>query len=68
MSRYVARSMRRDEKMPLETIRFAASNHLCVKLGYHGTQRIIEPYSLRRTQDGNLVLHAVRVDNREHRA
>ena len=54
--------------VPLETIRFAASNHLCVKLGYHGTQRIIEPYSLRRTQDGNLVLHAVRVDDREHRS
>ncbi len=54
--------------VPLETIRFAAANHLCVKLGYKGTQRIIEPYSLRRTRDGHLVLHAIRVDNREHRA
>lgn len=54
--------------IPLETIRFAAANHLCVHLGYHGTKRIIEPYSLRSTKDGNLILHAIRVDNREHRA
>jgi len=54
--------------VPLETIRFAASNHLCVKLGYDGTQRIIEPYSLRQTREGHLVLHAIRVDNREHRS
>ncbi|NLV44046.1 MAG: hypothetical protein GXY07_06060 [Candidatus Hydrogenedentes bacterium] len=52
--------------VPLETIRFAASNHLCVKLGYDGTQRIIEPYSLRQTREGHLVLHSIRVDNREH--
>jgi len=31
----------------LETIRFAAANRLCVNLGYGGTLRIIEPYSLR---------------------
>ena len=54
--------------VPLETIRFAAANRLCVNLGYKGTMRIIEPYSLRRTKNGNLILHAIRVDNREHRA
>ena len=54
--------------VPLETIRFAAANRLCVNLGYKGTMRIIEPYSLRRTKDGNLILHAIRVDNRQHRA
>lgn len=54
--------------IPLETIRFAAANRLCVNLGYKGTGRIIEPYSLRRTKDGNLILHAIRVDNRQHRA
>jgi predicted nucleotidyltransferase component of viral defense system len=53
---------------PLEIIRFAASNHLCVQLGYDGTTRIIEPYSLRRTRDGNLLLHAIRIDSREHRS
>jgi predicted nucleotidyltransferase component of viral defense system len=52
----------------LESIRFAAVNHLCIELGYNGTRRIIEPYSLRKTREGNLILHAIRVDNREHRA
>lgn len=54
--------------VPLEAIRFAAANRLCVNLGYKGTRRIIEPYSLRRTKNGNLILHAVRSDNRDHRA
>jgi WYL domain len=54
--------------VPLETVRFAAANHLCVRLHYQGTTRVIEPYSLRRTQEGNLLLHGVRVDNREPRA
>ena len=54
--------------VPLEVIRFAGSNHLCVNLGYDGTQRVIEPYSLRRTQTGDLLLHAIRVEDREHRS
>lgn len=53
--------------LPLESIRFAAVNHLCVELGYNGSKRIIEPYSLRRTEDGNLILHAVKVATRESR-
>jgi hypothetical protein len=52
----------------LESIRFAAVNHLCIELGYNGTKRIIEPYSLRRTKEGNLLLYAVRVDNNKVRA
>ncbi len=54
--------------VPLETIRFAGANRLCVKLGYEGTTRIIEPYSLRRTKDRNIILHAVRRDDRAHRS
>lgn len=54
--------------VPLERIRFAGTNHLCIELGYQGAARIIEPYSFRRTQDGNLVLHAIRIDTREHRS
>jgi predicted nucleotidyltransferase component of viral defense system len=54
--------------VPLETIRFAAANHLCVDLLYQGSRRPIEPYSLRRTKDGNIVLHAVRHDSGEHRS
>lgn len=54
--------------VPLETVRFAGANHLCIELGYHGSLRVIEPYSLRRTQAGNLLLHGIRVDNGEHRS
>jgi predicted nucleotidyltransferase component of viral defense system len=54
--------------VPLEIIRFAASNRLCVDLEYQGTWRLIEPYSLRRTRDGNLLLFAVRHETGESRA
>lgn len=52
----------------LETIRFAAANRLCVELGYGGSRRIIEPYSLRQSRAGDLLLYAVRVDSGERRA
>ncbi len=55
-------------RAPLEIIRFAASNHLCVDLTYDGTVRRIEPYSLRQTAEGNFVLHAVRTESGEHRS
>lgn len=53
---------------PVETIRYAAANHLCVNLGYGGDYRLIEPYSLRRTRAGNLLLQALRHDSGENRA
>lgn len=53
--------------VPLESIRFAAVNHLCVELGYKHSIRVIEPYSLRRTKDGNLVLCAIKVQTGEPR-
>jgi hypothetical protein len=54
--------------IPLEIIRFAAANRLCVDLTYDGTQRTIEPYSLRRTRDGNLLLYAVKHATGEDRS
>jgi predicted nucleotidyltransferase component of viral defense system len=50
---------------PLEIIRFAAANRLCVELDYQDEEgrrgtRVIEPYSLRRTKAGDLLLYAVR--------
>ena len=51
----------------LEPVRFGAVNRVCVELGYQGTRRIIEPYSLRRTTAGAILLHAIKVDTREHR-
>jgi len=56
------------QKVPLEPVRFAAANHLCVELGYGGTKRLIEPYSLRRTKDGYLLLYAVKAMTGEVRA
>ncbi len=58
--------------VPLESIRFAAVNHLCVELGYikengEYTNPVIEPYSLRRTKDKNLILHAIKAETQEPR-
>jgi hypothetical protein len=53
--------------VPLESVRFAAANRLCVDLGYQGARRLIEPYSLRRTLEGNLLLAAVKVRTDEIR-
>ncbi len=50
----------------IEIIRFAASNLLCVDLDYERYIRRIEPYSLRRTEEGNIVLNAYDVDKNEH--
>lgn len=57
----------------IEVIRFAAANRLCVDLDYVSEEgrrdtRTIEPYSLRRTQEGNVVLHSVRSQNQQHRS
>jgi predicted nucleotidyltransferase component of viral defense system len=58
---------------PIEVIRFAASNRLCVELDYVDEQgrravRLIEPYSMRRTQVGDILLHALRADGTGHRS
>lgn len=57
----------------IETIRFAASNHLVVELDYRDKEgrrstRAIEAYSLRRTQAGDILLMAVREDNGQSRS
>ena len=58
---------------PLEIVRFAAANRLCVALDYQNEQgrrdvRMIEPYSLRRTSTGALLLMAVKADTGEIRS
>jgi predicted nucleotidyltransferase component of viral defense system len=53
---------------PLEIIRFAAANHLCVDLAYDGSTRRIEPYSLRETSEKNFILRATRTDSGEARS
>ena len=52
----------------LETIRFAAANRLCVQLDYtkangERTAPTIEPYSVRRTSAGDLLLFGVKADS-----
>ena len=54
--------------IPLERIRFAAANRLCVNLHYQNKYRLIEPYSLRRTQEGNILLYALRHETNQWRA
>ncbi len=49
---------------PLELIRFAGANRLKVEIDYRAERgrqgtRVVEPYSLRRTRDGNIVLFVV---------
>ena len=55
------------QKVPLEPVRFAAANHLCVDLGYGDSRRLIEPYSLRQTRDGHLLLYGVKTETGELR-
>jgi len=56
----------------LERVRFAAVNRLCVELDYRkeSGQRlkyVIEPYSLRTTRDGNMLLYGVKLPGGEVR-
>jgi len=53
---------------PLHLIRFAAANHLCINLQYQGSLRLIEPYSLRMTKKGDLLLYAVKHNTQEDRS
>jgi predicted nucleotidyltransferase component of viral defense system len=54
--------------LPIESIRFAAANHLCVDLGYQGSVRRIEPYALRRSRAGHYLLCAIKLPTRESRS
>ncbi len=57
----------------LEVIRFAAANRLCVQLDYtkengEHTTPTIEPYSVRRSSVGDLLLFGVKVHTGEPRS
>ena len=56
------------QRVPVEEVRFAAANHLCVELGYQDRNHLIEPYSLRMTRSGQLTLCAVQSDTGEVRS
>jgi predicted nucleotidyltransferase component of viral defense system len=57
----------------LDRIRFAAVNRMCVEMVYRKesgerTTYLIEPYSLRATAEGNLVMYAVKLPTAETRS
>ncbi|MDD3925938.1 MAG: nucleotidyl transferase AbiEii/AbiGii toxin family protein [bacterium] len=56
-----------DQGIPIDTICFAGLNRLCLEFRYHRETQIIEPYSLRRTTRGNLILHGRHSVDGEHR-
>jgi predicted nucleotidyltransferase component of viral defense system len=41
----------------MERVRFAARNRLLAQVNYHGIDRLVEPYSLRIPNTGNLLLY-----------
>lgn len=41
----------------MDRIRYAARNRLLARVGYHGVERLVEPYSLRLPGSGNLLLY-----------
>ena len=43
----------------MEAVRFAAVNRLYIKMGYKNDYRLVAPYSLRTSKDGNILLYAV---------
>jgi predicted nucleotidyltransferase component of viral defense system len=55
-------------RAPLEPVRFAGANHLLVELRYQGSTRLIEPYALRRSKAGELLVYAIKVQTGEVRA
>ena len=55
------------QRIPLEMVRFAAANHLCLELNSVDGTLLVEPYTLKRTSSGQLVLYAVEPDTGEVR-
>lgn len=49
----------------LEAVRFAGANRLLVRFMYHGKERLVEPYSLRRATTGNILLYAREIGSPE---
>lgn len=59
-------------RSPLELLRYAGANRLCAEIDYRPEQgrsgpRVVEPYALRRTSEGNIVLFVIN-DRRQLRS
>ena len=46
----------------MDRIRYAAHNRLCALVTYHGSIRLVEPYSLRYPSTGNENLHVWEIE------
>jgi predicted nucleotidyltransferase component of viral defense system len=54
--------------VPLEAVRFAGANHLLVRITYSGRRRTLEPYSLRRSSRGNVLLYGWELESGQIKA
>lgn len=45
--------------VPIELIRYAGTNYLYLEIIYNNKARLIEPYNLKRTLEGNIILVAI---------
>ena len=52
----------------VELIRFAGRNRLCIDLDYGGRTRLVEPYSFRQSQPGDLLFFGWNVPDGEIRS
>ena len=51
--------------VPVEMIRFAATNRLCISFKYRRESQIIEPYALRKSSNGALLLCGTKPESYE---
>ncbi len=56
------------QNIPFELIRYAAANHLCVKINYANDWHLIEPYDLQKSNEGHLTLISLKQDTGEKAA
>lgn len=51
--------------IPVELIRYAGANQLCLEIEYKNKMYLIEPYNLQKTLTGNIVLKAIEQNTNE---
>lgn len=73
LSHPVGETLELIRRKPVEALRFAAINHMCVELKYrkNGVQLnnyLIQPYSLRHSKEGKILVYAVKATTGEIRA
>ncbi|PIS31669.1 hypothetical protein COT42_00460 [Candidatus Saganbacteria bacterium CG08_land_8_20_14_0_20_45_16] len=67
ISHPVGQTLELIKRKPIEALRFAVVNHLCVEMKYRKKcaqlkNYVIRPYSLRRSSEGNIILFAMKIN------